>query len=150
MPVFGVHGLRFRIADLDRMAQVERSFPLLQVEHRADSSEIMFLMLIPEIPFSSYSFHLLLLHTVCLLHGVAPASRFHLHRHVIRDFQCHKTDLKVLKEVLGVKCSMFFLGHCLPEESAWLDRFSLVKSLRFIECVLELGLVTCERRFVVL
>ena len=82
-----------------------------------------------------------------LLHGVAPVSRFHVHCRRIRDFQCHKTDLKELKEVLGVKCSLFFLRRFLPEESAWLDRFSLVTSLRFIECVLELGLVTCERRF---
>ena len=37
-----------------------------------------------------------------------------------------ETDLKVLKEVLEVNISLCFWRHVLPEESAWLDRFSSV------------------------
>ena len=75
-----------------------------------------------------------------LLHGVAPASRFHLYSRQTRDFQSvNKLILKVLKEVLEVNCSLFFLRRFLPEESAWLGRFSLLNLLESFNLYLYLG-----------
>ena len=71
-------------------------------------------------------FHLLLVHTMRLLPGVGPASRSTC---IVVGFvisRVSKKDLEVLKEALEVNCSLFFLRHSLPEESAWLGRVSLV------------------------
>ena len=59
--------------------------------------------------------------------GFPPAGRFHLHSRRTRDFHSVlKTDLKVLRDVLEVNCSSYVLKDVLPEESAWLGRFSSV------------------------
>ena len=72
-------------------------------------------------------FHILLVHTMRLLHGVGPACRFHLHCRRIRDFQSVKkrsggTEGSAGSELLFVLLETFHL----PEESAWLGRFSSV------------------------
>ena len=64
LPVFGVLGLRFWIADLDWTTHNERVFPLLQVRCVQHLQKFCFWCLTPHIPFPKKCFHILLVHTV--------------------------------------------------------------------------------------
>ena len=81
---------------------------------------------IPEIPFSIENGHFLLVHTMHL-RWVPSCEQISLASSADSYFpQCRKTDVEILKEVLGVNSSSYFLRDSLLEDSAWLGRFSSV------------------------
>ena len=69
------------------------------------------------------------------------ASRFHLQSRRIRYFHCvRKLIWKYTRKCWKWTAHWSYLRHFLPEESVWLDRFSLID---FFD-VFVLGLITCK------